>query len=361
MDPACSAVDNEGGKLTHYEGTEKLLEIWFEPIELTNGDGVNSTKVAERDHDLRAIPRERIAEMLVKVKCEIVGFAERDEQHAYILSESSLFISKKRLILKTCGTTTVLASLEMLTDLAKEYCGCRVVDIFYSRKNFMRPDLQNSLYKSFEDEVKYLDSIFDRGAAYVLGRMNGDCWYLYTLDNSSIEQPDQTLEILMTDLDDDVMNHFQNTTGRKEADVTRDSGIAGLLPDCKIDAFLFEPCGYSMNGLLKDDGYVTIHVTPEKEFSYVSFETNVSLEDYNPLVQRVLSAFRPGKFVMTLFTNEQSACRSSRKFVKETFQDRYRRQDRQYSEFKNYDLTFGHYVRDKNPDPTVPPSQGNAP
>eukprot|EP00057_Strongylocentrotus_purpuratus_P009059 XP_011663533.1 PREDICTED: S-adenosylmethionine decarboxylase proenzyme-like [Strongylocentrotus purpuratus] len=159
--------------------------------------------------------------ILEKGSSNILCYAERDEQHAYILSESSLFISKRRLILKTCGTTTVLASLDSLLALAKKYCNCKVVDIFYSRKNFMRPDLQHSLYKSFEDEVKYLDSIFDRGAAYVLGRMNGDCWYLYTLDDTSIEQPDQTLEMLMTDLDDEVMAHFQNTTGRKSEDVTK--------------------------------------------------------------------------------------------------------------------------------------------
>eukprot|EP00057_Strongylocentrotus_purpuratus_P022936 XP_011677410.1 PREDICTED: S-adenosylmethionine decarboxylase proenzyme-like [Strongylocentrotus purpuratus] len=128
---------------------------------------------------------------------------------------------------------------------------------------------------------------------------------------------------------------------------TQESGIADLVPDCKIDGFVFEPCGYSMNGLLKDDGYVTIHVTPEKEFSYVSFETNASMEDYSSLVDRILSTFRPGKFVMTLFTNEQAACRSSRDTLKETLLDRYTRHDRQYSEFKNYDLTFGHYVRDK--------------
>ncbi|XP_041462575.1 S-adenosylmethionine decarboxylase proenzyme-like [Lytechinus variegatus] len=343
MDQGSDKVNNEGSKLTHYEGTEKLLELWFDTITLENGE-VKKPKLPD---DLRVIPRDEIAEMLVKVKCEIVSFSERDEQYAYVLSESSLFISKRRLILKTCGMTTILASLEPLITLAEKYCNFKVVDIFYSRKNFMRPDLQHSLYKSFEDEVKYLDSIFDRGAAYVLGRMNGDCWYLYTLDNSSIEQPDQTLEILMTELDDEIMAHFQNTKGRKSEAVTKDSGIADLLPDCMIDGFVFDPCGYSMNGLLQNDGYVTIHVTPEKEFSYVSFETNASMEEYSSLVERILTTFRPGKFVMTLFTNEQAACRSSRGALKETFLDRYTRQDRQYSEFKNYDLTFGHYIRDK--------------
>lgn len=62
-----------------------------------------------------------------------------------------------------------------------------------------------------------LDAIFPDGAAYCLGTMNKDCWYLYTLNpprDSSINNaltsldPDQTLEILMTDLDPDVMSIF---------------------------------------------------------------------------------------------------------------------------------------------------------
>lgn len=33
------------------------------------------------------------------------------------------------------------------------------------------------------------------GAAYTLGRMNRDCWYLYTMDEVGVTQPDQTVEI----------------------------------------------------------------------------------------------------------------------------------------------------------------------
>lgn len=34
-------------------------------------------------------------------------------------------------------------------------------DIFYSRKNFLRPDLQDDRHKAFEKEVEWLDGIFD--------------------------------------------------------------------------------------------------------------------------------------------------------------------------------------------------------
>lgn len=42
-------------------------------------------------------------------------------------------------------------------------------------------------------------------------------------------------------------------------------------------------------------------VTPEPDFSYASFETNVRLPDYDALVRGVLEVFRPNKFTMTLF------------------------------------------------------------
>jgi len=38
-------------------------------------------------------------------------------------------------------------------------------------------------------------SFITDGAAYTLGRINRDCWYLYTLDEQGVTQPDQTVEI----------------------------------------------------------------------------------------------------------------------------------------------------------------------
>ena len=47
--------------------------------------------------------------------------------------------------------------------------------------------------------------------------------------------------------------------------------------------------------------YATIHVTPEKEFSYVSFETNIATQSYMELVLRVVATFKPGKFIITFY------------------------------------------------------------
>lgn len=116
------------------------------------------------------------------------------------------------------------------------------------------------------------------------------------------------------------------------------SGICDLIPGSVIDATMFNPCGYSMNGMKADVSsrhfkqlfwgcwsflwgdfcflpvflsspppqgtYWTIHITPEPEFSYVSFETNLSQTTYDDLIRRVVEVFRPGKLVTTLFVNQ---------------------------------------------------------
>lgn len=49
---------------------------------------------------------------------------------------------------------------------------------------------------------------------------------------------------------------------------------------------------------------MTIHITPQQEFSYVSFETNVPQNSYKELVFKVLKTFQPEKFVLTMFSNK---------------------------------------------------------
>ena len=86
-------------------------------------------------------------------------------------------------------------------------------------------------------------------------------------------------------------------------EMTAKSGIDHLCPGATIDETAFTPCGYSMNAILHDS-YFTIHITPEKECSYASFETNTCLRDYASMVRNVLNVFRPKRFVLTMFGDE---------------------------------------------------------
>lgn len=49
---------------------------------------------------------------------------------------------------------------------------------------------------------------------------------------------------------------------------------------------------------------MTIHITPEPEYSYVSFESNVAASNYGDLIARVIETFQPNKFVVTVFANK---------------------------------------------------------
>ena len=89
-------------------------------------------------------------------------------------------MSSHRLILKTCGTTLNLLGLPRILAIAKEHAGFpEVYRLFYSRKAFMFPDKQLGPHRDWALEIEYLDRFFDTGAAYTVGKVNGDHWLLY--------------------------------------------------------------------------------------------------------------------------------------------------------------------------------------
>ena len=100
--------------------------------------------------------------------------------HLQWFSESSFFVSPHRLILKTCGTTLNLLGLPRILEIARDYASLpSVYQCFYSRKAFMFPERQQGPHRDWRAEVEYLDEIFHNGAAYTIGKVNGDHWLLY--------------------------------------------------------------------------------------------------------------------------------------------------------------------------------------
>lgn len=124
------------------------------------------------------------------------------------------------------------------------------------------------------------------------------------------------LNLMMYDMHEEVAKQFYSQPGTTAKDVTvcvmmqyysqMQSGIGSIFPNALVDEFLFEPCGYSMNGLA-DGGFFTIHITPEAHCSYASFETNVMTCDYTKLVHQVLRIFRP-KVVFGRWCDVQRFC-----------------------------------------------------
>ena len=72
-----------------------------------------------------------------------------------------------------------------------------------------------------------------------------------------------------------------------------------------VDDYVFEPCGYSMNGLCGDE-YSTVHITPEAGFSYCSVEHSnvpVSVADPEAYARKVAATFNPGRFSLAVSTD----------------------------------------------------------
>lgn len=302
----------------------------------------------------------------------------------------------------------------------------------------MFPERQIGPHREWRNEVEYLDALFDNGAAYTVGKMNGDHWLLYMTSPSEAELldggqtvpipchitssaitlvpatsgQDYTLEILMTKLgaagrrpflfvDDNAAvdsSDPEKVSKAKGALVSCQLGIASIFPPSRtrLDSYAFDPCGYSANALVDpvsgDEGYYTIHVTPEEGWSYASFECNVpvhpspggsqseggddhdnngceSMPDLETLIQHVVNIFQPGHLTLTLFVSNDMNPHDSiasthfvnvkegegptsvevaqRAFKQALIPHGYRRTDKINYEFGDYDLAFATFQKSK--------------
>lgn len=223
-----------------FEGPEKLLEVWFSPSDKT-------LPASASPMGLKAVSQDTWKEMLDLVNCKVLSVIESQNVDAYLLSESSMFVFPHKLVLKTCGTTTLLFGLSRMLEIAGLEAGFPHTEategrpaaatphrIFYSRKNYLFPDQQKGPHRSWRNEVRYLDKMFTGGSAYMIGKMNGEHWYLYitgpmteltppmTPEDEYFKTPtkqlmfpaahaptsDETLEILMTDLEETNARQF---------------------------------------------------------------------------------------------------------------------------------------------------------
>ncbi|KAF1991122.1 S-adenosylmethionine decarboxylase proenzyme [Aulographum hederae CBS 113979] len=496
-----------------FEGPEKLLEVWFcaSPAVLPPSAG---------PHGLKSVSAETWKEMLDLVHCKVLSVVNSEHIDAYLLSESSMFVFPHKLVLKTCGTTTLLRGLPRMLEIAALNAGFPHVPanpvkaipaaatpyrVFYSRKNFLFPDKQVGPHRSWRDEVSFLDRLFLGGSAYMIGKMNGEHWYLYitgpdtrltppstpdrepaetetkfinlpqrmtpsAVVGAADEEQDETLEVLMTDLDVENAKqfylqdasavaegrYFQKTHEARKSAISNlgtihehsstDSSLAGSTlingktgnpetfdvfeqtssdhsgfssdeddwnfpddlateghtlgtviseycglsdvypaskyPDARIDAYLFQPCGFSANGVIPSPGggpngadsthYFTVHVTPEPQCSYASFETNVPARQTGretaDIVEQVVDIFKPGRFSITLFeakpkedelvlpgkgfaafqdaVGEVKAAQKDRKKGRMDCIKGYRRIDRIVHDLDGYELIFRYFERE---------------
>ena len=330
--------DPSSSVLPGFEGAEKKLVIDFA--------GKNS---------LRKMERKEIDAFLTDAKCTIISQTSTVLFDSYVLSESSLFVYPHQVIVKTCGTTSLLYCLPKLLASALKL-GLFPEFVAFSRSNYKYPSFQPDVHRDFDSEVNYLNHYFS-GEAYILGPLHGTRWHIYAAEIqlppkiAFIPRREQTFEVVMTHLSAKACSNFFRLHDDPEAKiynakkVTKTLGIDNLIKDAVVDDFLFEPCGYSCNGVV-DGTYFTIHVTPEDHCSFASFETNAVLspEDNNRLLGKVLAIFEPAKFCVSAFCDNKSKLSNSQLSI-DWVCDGFIRTDCSYNEFScEANIAFGSFV-----------------
>jgi S-adenosylmethionine decarboxylase len=286
-----------------FEGPEKKLELDF----------LISCNVPE---GLRKISEEEWKVLLSEINCSILSKLSNQHCDAYILSESSLFVFSSKIIIKTCGQITLLNCIPLLIQYGNKV-EAKEIRVSFSRRNLIFPENQFSPHTSFEEEVTFLKQYFPGGNSFVFGPKDCDRHYMFVYQNENAElppKPPHSLEVLMTGLDRCVMKQFcRDEKFISVQELTHRSNIQSVFKSTTlVDAHAFEPLGFSLNSL-DGDCYTTIHVTPQPECSYVSFETtDVNFEDADKLVSKVIGIFKPETFCVLIICDDVS-------FVTEAF------------------------------------------
>lgn len=261
-----------------FEGSEKKVEV----------------VVAENAPSLRSLGQPFWEKMVAKCNATILSSISNDKCDAYLLSESSLFVWEHHFVMLTCGTTTLVESVKTFMDIFEKE---QILSVIFQRKNEYQSHLQKS---SFAEDISALQKRMS-GVAYQLGNLDTHHNYIYHLDKPYIpDDNDYTYELLMYHIQGPVANYLRSE--EQDAQTIRTlMNFEEILPGFEIDDFVFEPFGYSMNAL-KDGFYATMHITPQEESSYVSFETNLDLaNEHTEIFNKLIAILQPESFDIISF------------------------------------------------------------
>jgi S-adenosylmethionine decarboxylase len=271
--------------LNRFEGPEKKLEIILDSPRL----------------DLRGNLDGRWESVVQDSGAEIISYRATEMMDAYLLSESSLFVWDDRVLMITCGQTTPVNALPAILRLVGR---SNVSLVFYERKNLFFPERQPS---NFEDDVARIEAFFP-GRSYRLGPADNDHVKLFHSCHARPEiEQDLTLQVLMHELDPALMDICSRCSPETIDRRDRLRRLRRLYRDAIVDSHIFSPCGYSLNGLI-ENRYYTVHITPQPDCSYASFETNMVENDLIEAICEVVSVLRPRRFSTVLTTSMDAEC-----------------------------------------------------
>ncbi|GIU26931.1 S-adenosylmethionine decarboxylase proenzyme [Shewanella schlegeliana] len=237
-----------------FEGSEKKIELQ-----------VNCSAVS-----LRSLPLNFWQQTLSLAGAEILSQLSNQACDAYVLSESSLLVWERKLLLITCGNTRLIDAVNHVI----EQIGTEVISsLSYQRKSEFLSHLQAS---RFEDDVARLRAQLP-GTAYRVGHLDNHHHYLFC--SEQFVQSDASTCLLMYHIKGELAEYLR-CNNQSSDEIRKRLQLERLLPEFDFDDYLFEPCGYSVNGIFEDK-FLTIHITPQEHSSYVSIETNLNFLQYS--------------------------------------------------------------------------------
>jgi len=270
-----------------FEGSEKKVEL------VMCNDSVS----------LRSLGTDFWANIVAQCEAEILSSISNEKCDAYLLSESSLFVWDHHFLMLTCGTTTLVNSLNAFLNHFEENNGSQfeqIQSIIFQRKNEYQSHLQKT---SFEQDINQLQKRLS-GVAFQLGNLDSHHNYIYHLDRPyTPHQEDKTFELLMYHIDGEAADYLR-TEQQCATKIRTLLNLEQLLPGFVINDYVFEPFGYSMNAIAGDK-YATMHITPQEQSSYVSFETNLDINQHQVnIFTNLVQLLNPCSFDIISFNAE---------------------------------------------------------
>lgn len=286
-----------------FEGPEKRLEIISRFLPETHQDGLHSLS-------------DEVWENVVgSVNAQIVSKEKNDFIKSYVLTESSLFVMKNRILLITCGTTTLLNSVPLILEAISAVRG-ELEWMSFMHKNYSFPWEQKGPHTSLAVEHATLKKYFPTGRPYVFGPVDGDHYFFFCYDDiirPCSSEDDTQLSMTMYGLDKEQTKYWYSDkfigSCSETAEIRHKTGLDRLFDNddrnWMVHDLQFQPCGYSINSI-SGPVYQTIHITPEEHCSFASYETNSREENYFHRIHNVLRVFRPQRFTIIVFIDPES-------------------------------------------------------
>ncbi len=264
-----------------FEGAEKRAEIVIDPTQFSLLEHYNDsfwTKV------------------VAQCEAKILSKISNSQVRAFLLSESSLFIWANRLLILTCGDTQLINAVNYFL---KHIDSTSVKQITYQRKNEYCSHLQST---HMFDDLQLLPARYQhQGKLLRFGELDTHHSYLYQLNSDSTEKPDyKTSQVLVYNIAPEISHRL--VRGNVDRYQIRELlQLDKIVADFVLDDFIFEPSGYSLNAIRGND-YFTIHLTPQENSSYVTFESNMDLVSFIPTI---LNIFVPASFDVIANNNNE--------------------------------------------------------